>query len=851
MKLISMHITAFGKFADLDHDFTDGINSFCEDNGYGKSTMVAFIKAMFYGLPAYKTNSVFNDRAHFYPFAKGTFGGSIDFESDGKRYRIERTFSAKSTTSDTMKVYLGADLTDELGDVPGVKVFGLNKESFERMLCMDQQAIRLSSTDDMNKKLNNYVENVGEDFDIESVKKTISAKEKQCRDKASSLKKEIVGVRESIKKLEYEKKALDEKYTDLNNAQKLYKQAENAYSQAAQLSAEIEKWNNLDDKSAQCNETEQQLKQLVQSYKNGLPDKQKTEDVKGIIEQIKRDELALKACACPDEDIALHTRIKRQYETFPTQQQIDDAGEQIGLLEKKKTKCAELESAQQGAAFSELADHFSGKPVSSETIFEIEQKKKRYDELASVLSQTNRKVYIHNDPVKVEQKPKSKLYAVLLIIALLLVVCGAGVLVAGKTAVGIILLAAGAVLLFADAFLYILGKVNSVQAPPQQEPQELDNPEYTELAAKTQAARNELVNSIAYYRYSPCEPDEMFYTFKNDAQRFNELLAKNNKAEREYSETKASCGELEAKLSSFFNPFGLNDADHKKNLETLKSDMVRFVTLDKSIKDSKSKQVALLKGIEDAKEQIVAFQSQYSLDDSFSPDQILDDIKEYERLSELLKKQKLSAESYRSSNNLLKRPVQTAVDLETLRDDASKKQAEFNALSSEVERMEDSVSQLDDKKNTYDLKNEEIEDVKERLTLLSDVKKEILSADQSLKDRYIAPVRDKFCYYAQLIENALGQKVVMDKDFSIKFERQGEYRSYEHLSGGNLAVCALCFRLALLDNMFTKNQPMLIMDDPFTALDSEHITKTSQLLRELSKNRQILYFCCHESRKLI
>ena len=47
MKLISMHITAFGKFADLDHDFTDGINSFCEDNGYGKSTMVAFIKAMF------------------------------------------------------------------------------------------------------------------------------------------------------------------------------------------------------------------------------------------------------------------------------------------------------------------------------------------------------------------------------------------------------------------------------------------------------------------------------------------------------------------------------------------------------------------------------------------------------------------------------------------------------------------------------------------------------------------------------------------------------------------------------------------------------------------------------------
>ena len=42
MKLLSLHINAYGKFSDYEYSF-DNFNAFCEDNGYGKSTICSFI----------------------------------------------------------------------------------------------------------------------------------------------------------------------------------------------------------------------------------------------------------------------------------------------------------------------------------------------------------------------------------------------------------------------------------------------------------------------------------------------------------------------------------------------------------------------------------------------------------------------------------------------------------------------------------------------------------------------------------------------------------------------------------------------------------------------------------------
>ena len=49
MKLRSCHIDNFGKLSDLHLEFQDGVNLFHEPNAWGKSTLAAFLRVMFYG----------------------------------------------------------------------------------------------------------------------------------------------------------------------------------------------------------------------------------------------------------------------------------------------------------------------------------------------------------------------------------------------------------------------------------------------------------------------------------------------------------------------------------------------------------------------------------------------------------------------------------------------------------------------------------------------------------------------------------------------------------------------------------------------------------------------------------
>ena len=48
--------------------------------------------------------------------------------------------------------------------------------------------------------------------------------------------------------------------------------------------------------------------------------------------------------------------------------------------------------------------------------------------------------------------------------------------------------------------------------------------------------------------------------------------------------------------------------------------------------------------------------------------------------------------------------------------------------------------------------------------------------------------------------------------------------------------------------MYEGQKPPIILDDPFTNFDEDKIDMALGLIEELSKEKQILYFTCHESR---
>ena len=79
MRLLSLYVKSFGKLRDFSYEFTEGFNEIKEDNGFGKTTLAAFIKAMFYGYANNKKTDIDqNDFKHYRPFNTTVkFGGCV------------------------------------------------------------------------------------------------------------------------------------------------------------------------------------------------------------------------------------------------------------------------------------------------------------------------------------------------------------------------------------------------------------------------------------------------------------------------------------------------------------------------------------------------------------------------------------------------------------------------------------------------------------------------------------------------------------------------------------------------------------------------------------------------------
>ncbi len=207
-----------------------------------------------------------------------------------------------------------------------------------------------------------------------------------------------------------------------------------------------------------------------------------------------------------------------------------------------------------------------------------------------------------------------------------------------------------------------------------------------------------------------------------------------------------------------------------------------------------------------------------------------------------------NAEDFKSKNNLDEKP-----NLENNNYDDLSKQIEeidnkLKIIDREIKNGEDQLETLPDKENYLNellIKQEKLE---KKHSLITKTLEFLISSEESLKSKYITPVKDKFLAYAQKLEKVLGEKVIMDKNFEVYFERSGENKSREYLSAGQKVLCDMCLRLALVDNMYADSRPFIILDDPFIVLDEENLFKALELLEELAKDRQVVYFTCHPSR---
>ncbi len=156
MRIISCHIDNFGKLHNYDVCFSD-LTEVIEKNGWGKSTLAQFIKAMFYGLSGNARKSIIdNEFMHYTPWSNESFTGRLVFETNGKTYIIIRDFSYGKKGFFELRDALTNKISTDYSEKIGEELFGMDRESFERTVFIDESSkVLLGATNDINAHIGN------------------------------------------------------------------------------------------------------------------------------------------------------------------------------------------------------------------------------------------------------------------------------------------------------------------------------------------------------------------------------------------------------------------------------------------------------------------------------------------------------------------------------------------------------------------------------------------------------------------------------------------------------------------------------------------------------------------------
>lgn len=375
MRLIKCHVRNFGTLQDFSLDFSSGLTVIKEDNGFGKSTLAAFLKAMLYGMPQTTKRDIDkNDRKKFKPWQGGDFGGSLEFEANGKQYRVDRSFSAKEKDDTFRLVNLtsGVDSID-FSENLGAELFGVDAESFERSVFVPQVDTATEMNNTIRAKLTGLIENSddignydnavkaleararfysvsnGARGDIADKNREIAVLEASFTDKSAAvsnlkaIRTELIGLRESADELSVKKDALRKKITVVSDAAAL-----------------LEQKRQRDELVLSLENTKRAVDKIKADYVNGFPTDEKISAIEKQLGDVKSVESELGVLKGNDSERIELEKLKTYFERgIPAEQEIYDTRKSISTVSQLEIKAEAIKSrlaeAPQTAAKSNTA----------------------------------------------------------------------------------------------------------------------------------------------------------------------------------------------------------------------------------------------------------------------------------------------------------------------------------------------------------------------------------------------------------------------------------------------------------------------------------------------------------------
>lgn len=157
MEIVELSIQGFGRLKDYHVSFTSGLNILFGNNEQGKSTLMAFIRAMFFGFQGSSQAIQKNDRKRYTPWDGSPMGGTLVFTHAGKTYRLHRRFGSRKSAD---KIQLMLDTTGQVlalpvQEEPGSWLFRMNESEFVKTVFIRQLESRIDQDDAILAHLSN------------------------------------------------------------------------------------------------------------------------------------------------------------------------------------------------------------------------------------------------------------------------------------------------------------------------------------------------------------------------------------------------------------------------------------------------------------------------------------------------------------------------------------------------------------------------------------------------------------------------------------------------------------------------------------------------------------------------
>lgn len=794
MKLLSCHVDNFGKLSNLNMDFSEGVNVFHEPNAWGKSTLAAFLRVMFYGFDSKRESGLFDkERVVYRPWQGGTYGGEVDFSYKDKSYRISRTFG-KTEKTDEFRLYdLSTNLEcHDFSSEIGSEIFGLDSASFKRSIFIAQNDCECASTDAINAKLGNLVENTNDINNFESAQKRIHERmNKLSPERATgSIKKRrnsMTLLTEELRSFEAAETAAKEISGKLSDKQKQRKELldiRGQYARALQTASEESRRDSLKENyRSLCSETAQR-KQELDSYRKIFP------------------------------------------ERVPEDEEFVQKNQEVQMLGVLRTTLHNLGlTDEERIQYSKLSEMFGEGTPTERDLQEAERQLERLGRLREEKAQLETKIsYFEAMAIKQEQPTYSvKKRTAMLVLGIFLILAGfigavAAILFMNPVQISAIAVAAavavlgGIVLIVREVLISREEqRIRKLRSQQLEETKKLREP--VEEIQKTMAAATAEIkriedNSNAFFEcyHKVCGSGDSrteLYELRSQLQDYERLKTREMRsvaAQEEFDRTRES-------LLVFSRETGIDfGEDIAGGISQMQMKAAEYRLAEKNYSEAVQRQ-ELFEQEYNIEELSAIEKCPYSLDELngmiYDVDERLEDVRQ-------------AVEQYHH----------------------------------QMEDLQEQLDVRDEKEQQLAICREEQDHEKHLYKILGMTQKFLQRAKDQFSARYMGPIEGGFSkYYERLTGDRSGNWMV-NANISVQVKQEGQMRETKCLSAGYQDLLGVCMRLALVDAMYPDEKPFLVLDDPFVNLDEEKVVHGNELLRSIAEEYQILYFTCNSSRNL-